>query len=63
VTSTYDPLHVTPVVSPLSWPTLPLLPTAAILLAALPAVVAPPPVRTVRTSRPSAAPTREVVRA
>ena len=62
-TSSYDPLNLTPVVSPVSWPTLPLVPTLAILLAALPAVVAPPPVRSTRTSRPTAATVREPVRA
>jgi energy-coupling factor transport system permease protein len=63
VTSSYDPLNLTPVVSPLAWPTLPLVPTLAVLLAALPAVVAPPPVRSTRTSRPVAPPVREPVRA
>lgn len=34
---------LTPSFTPLSWPSLPLLPTVAILVAALPAFVAPPP--------------------
>jgi energy-coupling factor transport system permease protein len=34
---------LTPSFSPLRWPTLPLLPTVAILLGALPAFAAPPP--------------------
>ena len=63
LTSSYDPLNLTPVVSPLAWPTLPLVPTLAVLLAALPAVVAPPPVRSTRTSRPAAPAVREPVRA
>jgi energy-coupling factor transport system permease protein len=45
-----------PSFAPLSWPTLPLLPTAAILFAALPAFAAPPPPvderTTVASSRP-----------
>jgi len=63
VTSSYDPLNLTPVISPLAWPTLPLVPTLAVLLCALPAVVAPPPVRSTRTSRPAAPAVREPVRA
>lgn len=63
LTSSYDPLHLNPVVSPLSWPTLPLLPTAALLVAALPAVVAPPPVRSRRSARPVTTHTREAVSA
>jgi energy-coupling factor transport system permease protein len=63
VTSSYDPLNLTPVISPLAWPTLPLVPTLAVLLCALPAVVAPPPVRSSRTSRPAAPAVREPVRA
>jgi energy-coupling factor transport system permease protein len=63
ITSSYDPLHLTPVTSPLAWPTLPVLPTLALLLAALPAVVAPPPVRSTRRSHPVPAPAREAVRA
>lgn len=36
---------LTPPVDPLSWPSLPALPAAALLVAALPAIVAPPPLR------------------
>lgn len=64
VTSSYDPLHLTLVVGPLTWPTLPIVPTLAVLLAALPAVAAPPPVRSTRSgARRSATPVREPVRA
>jgi energy-coupling factor transport system permease protein len=63
LTSSYDPLNVTPVTSPSAWPTIPVLPLLAVLLAALPAVVAPPPVRSTRRSHPVAAPAREAVRA
>jgi energy-coupling factor transport system permease protein len=63
LTSSYDPLNLTPAVSPLAWPTLPVVPTLAVLLAALPAVVAPPPVRSTRTSRPASPALREPVRA
>jgi energy-coupling factor transport system permease protein len=38
-----DPLQLTPVLQPLSWPALPLLPAAAILLTAAPAVWTPRP--------------------
>lgn len=44
----YDPLLLHPSLSPLSWPDLPLLPLAAILVALLPAWLAPPPLRQVR---------------
>jgi energy-coupling factor transport system permease protein len=39
----YSPAAVNPSLYPLQWPTLPLVPAAAILAAALAAVVAPPP--------------------
>jgi energy-coupling factor transport system permease protein len=39
----YDPAALNPDLYPLHWPSLPLLPTAAILVAALAAVAAPPP--------------------
>jgi len=45
---TVDPLLLHPSLYPLRWPDLPLLPFAAILLGALPAFVAPLPVRAVR---------------
>jgi energy-coupling factor transport system permease protein len=41
-----DPLMLDPSLSPLTWPDLPPLPLVGVLLALLPAVVAPPPVRT-----------------
>jgi energy-coupling factor transport system permease protein len=63
LTSSYDPLNVTPVTSPSAWPTIPVLPLLAVLLSALPAVVAPPPVRSTRRSHPVAAPAREAARA
>jgi energy-coupling factor transport system permease protein len=44
-----------PAFSPLRWPALPVAPTIAILLAALPAVTAPPPVRQ-RAPRPARVP-------
>jgi energy-coupling factor transport system permease protein len=40
-----NPTSLNPSLQPLQWPTLPLLPTLAILLGALPAWIAPPPVR------------------
>ncbi|MFJ4007315.1 energy-coupling factor transporter transmembrane component T [Streptomyces sp. NPDC090023] len=43
----YDPAQLNPTYYPLSWPGLPLVPTAAILLAGAAAFAAPPP-RTVR---------------
>jgi len=39
----YDPAALNPSLYPLSWPTLPLVPAAAVLLAGLAAVAAPPP--------------------
>lgn len=39
----YDPEALNPTVYPLQWPTLPLLPTAAILVAAMAAFASPPP--------------------
>lgn len=43
VTSAVDPMELHPSLSPLTWPTLPLLPAAAVLAGALPAWIAPPP--------------------
>ncbi len=63
LTSSYDPLNLTPVTTPSAWPAIPVLPLLALLVAALPAVVAPPPVRSTRRSAPLAAPAREAVRA
>ncbi|MGW1786660.1 energy-coupling factor transporter transmembrane component T [Streptomyces sp. NPDC002143] len=39
----YDPAQLNPTFYPLTWPDLPLVPTAAILLAGTPGLVAPPP--------------------
>lgn len=54
---------LTPTFSPLAWPTLPLVPVVAILLAALAGVVAPPPVTALAPARPTPvrAPVREQV--
>ncbi|MEU6075706.1 CbiQ family ECF transporter T component [Micromonospora sp. NPDC047074] len=41
----YDPAELNPDLYPLRWPTLPVLPTVAILVAALAAFAAPPPPR------------------
>lgn len=43
LTAGYNPAALNPSVYPLHWPSLPLIPAAAILVAALAAVVAPPP--------------------
>jgi energy-coupling factor transport system permease protein len=43
VSLTYAPEQLNPSLSPLSWPQLPVVPAAAILLAGLAGVVAPPP--------------------
>ena len=45
VTSSIDPSELNPSLQPLMWPQLPLVPTVAVLLGALPSVIAPPPVR------------------
>jgi energy-coupling factor transport system permease protein len=45
----YDPATVNPSLYPLQWPPLPLLPTAAILIAAIAAVAAPPVARSAGT--------------
>jgi energy-coupling factor transport system permease protein len=42
---------LTPSVDPLSWPSLPILPAVAFLVAALPAVAAPPPLRSSAVER------------
>jgi energy-coupling factor transport system permease protein len=44
LTSSVDPTQLNPSLQPLEWPQLPLLATVAVLLGALPAVLAPPPV-------------------
>lgn len=43
--SSYDPLLLHPSLDPLSWPDLPLLPLAAVLIGVLPAWLAPAPAR------------------
>lgn len=43
VAGSHDPGALNPSIFPPAWPTLPLLPAAAILLAVLPAVLTPPP--------------------
>ncbi len=50
VSSSIDPSRLNPSLQPLEWPELPLGPTLAILVGALPAVVAPPPARAPRAS-------------
>jgi energy-coupling factor transport system permease protein len=51
VTSTVDPGNLYPSLDPLSWPGLPLAGTAGVLVAALPAWLAPPPVSVVTAPR------------
>ena len=41
----YDPAQLNPTFYPLTWPELPLVPTAAILLAGTAGFLAPPPRR------------------
>jgi energy-coupling factor transport system permease protein len=53
-----DPEQLNPVLRPLSWPALPLVPVAAMLLAGLAALAAPRPAEPRRT--PAAPPTRTV---
>nr|WP_202449223.1 energy-coupling factor transporter transmembrane component T [Streptomyces sp. SID2999] len=48
----YDPAQLNPTYYPLSWPGLPLIPTAAILLAGTAAFAAPPPRPVRRTDAP-----------
>jgi energy-coupling factor transport system permease protein len=52
----YDPGALNPGFHPLQWPALPVLPTVAILVAALAAVAAPPPELTAPASSPSPEP-------
>jgi energy-coupling factor transport system permease protein len=47
----YSPAALNPSLSPLHWPSLPLVPAAAILAAALAALAAPPPPVTVKPAR------------
>ncbi|HST67703.1 MAG TPA: energy-coupling factor transporter transmembrane protein EcfT [Mycobacteriales bacterium] len=55
LTSTVDPGNLYPSLEPLSWPGLPLVGTAGVLLAVLPAWLAPPPVSVVAVPRAVAA--------
>jgi energy-coupling factor transport system permease protein len=50
----YNPAALNPGVYPLQWPSLPLLPTAAILCAALAALAAPPPPVAAAPGQPTA---------
>jgi energy-coupling factor transport system permease protein len=50
-----------PSTDPLNWPTLPLVPALAILVGAVAAVAAPPPVRSPRSSEPAQPPTDQPV--
>ncbi|MET8883616.1 energy-coupling factor transporter transmembrane component T [Streptomyces rubiginosohelvolus] len=52
----YDPAELNPSIYPLSWPTLPLVPAAAILLAGAAGFLAPPPT----SPAPSAPPTPHI---
>jgi len=61
VTAGYNPAVLNPSVYPLHWPSLPLIPAAAILAAGLAAVVAPPPPALVTADRPQPE-SRSVVR-
>lgn len=60
-TSTVDPLELHPSLSPLTWPSVPLLPAAAVLLGALPAWIAPAPPHPRASTRPARAPQGEPV--
>jgi energy-coupling factor transport system permease protein len=55
--SAVDPANLFPSLDPLTWPTLPVLPTVAVLLGSLPAWLAPPVplARSARSSRPALA--------
>jgi energy-coupling factor transport system permease protein len=55
LTSTVDPGNLYPSLEPLSWPALPLAATAGVLVALLPAWLAPPPVSVVTAPRAVAA--------
>lgn len=45
LTSSIDASKLNPSLQPLQWPELPLIPTIAVLVGALPSIIAPPPVR------------------
>ncbi|HEX5532562.1 MAG TPA: CbiQ family ECF transporter T component [Actinomycetales bacterium] len=51
--SAYDPMLVHPSLVPLTWPSLPLVPLAAVLLGATPAVAAPEPPRSLVRRTPT----------
>ncbi|HST64776.1 MAG TPA: energy-coupling factor transporter transmembrane protein EcfT, partial [Mycobacteriales bacterium] len=51
LTAQVDPANLYPSLEPLSWPGLPLVGTAGVLLAVLPAWLAPPPVSVVAVPR------------
>ncbi len=51
VSSSYDSADLNPSLSPLTWPTLPLVPLLAVVIAILPAVLAPPPMTPARRRR------------
>ncbi|MFJ8578339.1 energy-coupling factor transporter transmembrane component T [Micromonospora sp. NPDC093277] len=51
----YNPAELNPDLYPLSWPTLPLLPTGAILVAAIAAFASPPPPRPLPAITPAGA--------
>ncbi len=55
VTTSYNPADLNPSFYPLEFPPLPALPTVAILVSAIPAFVAPPPVRHPRAPDPPTA--------
>jgi energy-coupling factor transport system permease protein len=55
LTSTVDPGHLYPSLEPLSWPGLPLVGAAGVLVALLPAWLAPPPVSVVTAPREAVA--------
>ena len=59
----HDPTLVHPALSPLSWPPLPPLPLAGVLLGLLPALAAPPPHPRRRPARPRPAPDQQRVAA
>lgn len=56
VTTKVDPTDLYPSLSPLTWPELSLLPTAAILIGVLPAWLAPPPELLTDEEKPDATP-------
>ena len=61
VAATIDPAGVTPALTPLSWPPLPALATVGVLVAALPAVLAPRPPLIAADAADADAPVRQTV--